>query len=218
MKHLILLLCVPIFLLSGCNSFHSHYRNSSGVQLYTEGQYAQALQTFQSNIESNPEDADAYYNIAAVHHQLGRINRDATQYTQAEQYYRIALSKNPNHASAYRGLSVWLMEQNRKEEALELLRQWTLLSPDRADPKIEYARLLQENGRNHEAIDYLAAAVALEPRNARAHRALGYLRESTNEINQAVINYRNSLQFDPSQQDLAAHLAALEAQSGTAYR
>ena len=208
---LFLLLAIMI-LFSGCSTLNTQYKNANGVELYSSGQYAQAIEVFQSNINANPEDADAYYNIGAIYHQLGRVNRDTNQYAQAEQYYRAALGKNPNHSPAYRGLSVWYMEQNRQDDAFTLLKNWNTLSPDLSDPKIELARLYQETGQNRDAIDCLSATLALDPRNARALRALGYLREAGQEYDQALVNYRNSLQYNPAQPDLTARVASLESQ------
>ena len=36
------------------------------TQLFAEGKYAEALTRFQAAVESNPNDADSYYNIAAI--------------------------------------------------------------------------------------------------------------------------------------------------------
>lgn len=205
-----ILLCIAFAFLPGCRTMNSQYNNSHGVSLFEQGQYAESLVRFRSAIEANPEDSDSYYNIAAVHHHLGRIGRDAQQYAQAEPYYRLCLSKNPNHTPAYRGLAVWLMEQDRSNEAFELLKNWGQRSPSLADPKIELARLYEENGRIQEAIDHLSAAIALDARNARAHCALGHLREKNSEINLAISNYRYALQYDPSQKHLEEKIAQLE--------
>lgn len=201
-----------LMLICGCSSIQSQYGNTSGVQLFAEGNYAEALVRFQSAIDSNPNDADSYYNIAAVHHHLARINRDANQNAQAEANYKLCFSKNPNHTSAYRGYAVWLMENHRRKEAFELLEQWSNTRLDIADPKIELGRLHQETGNTQKAIDYLSAAIAIEPKSARAHAALGYLRESLSEWDQAILNYRYSLECNPNQPDLSYRLAQIQAQ------
>ena len=197
----------------GCGSFNPQYRNVTGTQLYNDGKYAEALQAFQSAIEANPNDADGYYNIAAVHHHIAQISKDKSQYLQAEQNYVRCLDINPNHVSAYRGLSVWLMEHGDKEKAFSLLQAWETANPTAADPKIELARLYQEDGQIRKAIDTLVAAVALDSQNARAYRALGALREENSEFAQAISNYKSSLQFDPNQPALADKIALLEARS-----
>ena len=203
-----------LFCQFGCSAYRTQYGNTSGVQLFAEGKHAEALARFQAAVETNPNDADSYYNIAAVHHYLGRISRDANQYAQAGQNYQICLTKNPNHTSAYRGYAVWFMEQNKKDEAIELLKNWNNQNPNLPDPKIELGRLYQELGKNREAIDFLTAAIALDPKNARAHRALGYLRELSSDWNQAILNYKSSLEGDPNQPDLVERISFLEKQTG----
>ena len=198
---------------NGCNLYQTQYGNTSGVQLFSEGKHAEALARFQSAVEANPDDADSYYNIAAVYHYLGRTHQDANQYALAGQNYQLCLAKNPNHAPAHRGYAVWFMEQNRQEEAMELLKNWNHLNPNVSAPKIELARLYQELGQNREAIDYLTAAIAIDPKNARAHRALGYLRELSSDWNQAILNYKHSLEADPNQPDLVSRISFLENQA-----
>ena len=208
---------ISVFLLLwlvGCRSYQAQYVNTSGVQLFSDGKYAEALARFQAAVEANPDDADSYYNIAAVHHYLGRVNRDANQYAQAGQNYQFCLAKSPNHTAAYRGYTVWLMEQNRQEDAVELLENWADQNPTLPDPKIELSRLYQELGQSREAIDYAAAAIALDSKDARAHRALGYLRELSSDWNQAILNYKYSLEADPNQPDLIDRITFLENQTG----
>jgi len=215
MKNVSLFLLVLLLLWqSGCRLYQAQYGNTNGVQLFSEGKYAEALARFQSAVEANPNDADSYYNIAALHHYLGRIHQDANQYAQAGQNYQLCLAKNPNHASAYRGYTVWFMEQGRKEEAIELLKNWSDQNLNLPDPKIELARLYQELDQHREAIDHLAAAIVLDPKNARAHRALGYLRELSYDWNQAILNYKHSLEADPNQPDLVNRISSLESQAG----
>ena len=208
-----LLVCLSLWQ-GGCSAYRTQYGNTSGVQLFAEGKHAEALARFQAAVETNPNDADSYYNIAAVHHYLGRVNRDTNQYAQAGQNYLLALTKNPNHTAAYRGYAVWFMEQDKKNEAIDLLKNWNNQNPNLPDPKIELGRLYQELGQNREAIDYLTAAIALDPKNARANRALGYLRELSSEWNQAIHNYKSSLEGDPNQPDLVERISFLEKQTG----
>lgn len=205
-----ILVSATVLLSFGCRSMSSQHSNSSGVRFFQEGKYEEALAQFQAAKDQDPENADAYYNIAAVNHHIGHVGNNPVLYKQAEEYYKLCLTKNPNHVSAYRGLAVWYMEQGRNAEAYELLKAWGEAFPTHPEPKIEMARLYQENEQLPEAIDYLSAAVALDATNARALRALGYLRELNSDYSQAIVNYRYSLQHDPSQKDLEERITQLQ--------
>ncbi len=55
---------------SGCGMV-STGQNMNGVRLYQQGQYYGAMEQFQKAMASDPNDADAYYNMAATLHQMG---------------------------------------------------------------------------------------------------------------------------------------------------
>ena len=94
-------------------------------------------------IRRNP---DAYYNLGATHHQLAKLhNRDA-DYAQAESYYNQCIDKSPNHEECYRGLAVLLVDRGHADQAQQLLTCWSQRSPSLPGPRIELARLNEEQG------------------------------------------------------------------------
>lgn len=198
--------------LSGCAGVSASARNAQGVRLYQQSRYQEALQQFGQALVYDPNDADAYYNIAAVYHRLGEVYRRPEEFPKAEQYYRLCLSKSPDHTAGHRGLAVLLVRQGRSGEAFQLMHDWMLRRPDLADPRIELARLYEESGDPASAKRYLTEALAVEPRNVRAMNALGHLREISGERELALVSYQQSLQFNPRQPELAARATALESQ------
>ncbi len=204
----LLALCVT----HGCG-FASKGHNISGVRLYQEGQDHMALRRFQQAIQSDPWNADAYYNIAAVYHRTADKQQSEVDYQRAENYYRQTLDRNPQHVAAYRGLAVLLARQRRSEEAFHLLEGWASRSPTSAAPRIELARLYEEIGKDEVAKELLLESLAFEPDNARALAALGHLREETGDTVQAAANYQRSLAANPFQPRLSQRLASLQTSS-----
>ncbi len=128
---------------------------------------------------------------------------------QAESYYHQCLDRDPNRTDCYRALAVLLNEQGRSTDAFRLMEGWAARNPSAAEPKIELARLYEESGNAVAAKNQLIDAVNVEPTNARALAALGKIREDSGETQQALANYRRSLQLNPNQPLLASRITAL---------
>lgn len=195
----------------GCGSISSHGLNAEGARHFQSGQHQVALDTFQRAIAADPRNADGYYNLAAVYHHLGKANHDNNYYAQAEQYYHQAIDLDKDHPEAYRGLAVLMTEQQRTEEAVQLLAGWEQRSPTSADARVELARMYQELGQRDQAEKHLLEAIAIDTRHSRARAALGMLREQEGDTRQALINYTTSLESNRVQPQVAARVAALSA-------
>ena len=158
----------------------------------------------------DPKDADAYYNLAATYHRLGRLEHCQSDFDQAECYYNQCLDRNPNHTECYRGLAVLLAEQGRKDAAFRLVEGWVQAQPTLADARIELARLNDEFGNRPAAQEQLIEALASDPSNPRALTALGKIREEAGDKAQALANYQRSLAEDDRQPEVAMRVTALQ--------
>lgn len=198
---------------AGCGSFDAQTRNASGVRLFQESRYQEAIKEFQEATYDDPSNADAYYNLAAAYHRIGKLERRQTDLDQAETYYNLCLDRNGGHTDCYRGLAVLLAEEGRNEEAFRLIEGWVQRQPQSADAKVELARLNDEFGNRQVAKEHLIEALAAEPDNARALTALGKIREDSGEKDQALANYQRSLTRDNRQPQVAARVTALQGSS-----
>ncbi len=206
---LVAAICLAAVSASGCGPV-AHLQNADGVRLYQQGYYDAAQQRFQQAMYNAPQDADAFYNLAATFHRLGNMNQQESYLDQAEQYYHQCLDRDPNHNDCHRGLAVLLVENSRSEEAFALLESWADRNPALPDPHIELARLFEEFGDRTAAKEHLVAALTVDPDNSRALAALGSIREQLGETVQALADYQRSLAANGMQEDLRARVAALQ--------
>ncbi len=213
--HIVLsLTAVVSCICAGCGTV-GQGQNDQGVRLYQQGNYQAAALSFQRAIQSDPNNADAYYNLARLHHRQANSHNNPQDLKQAETYYNMCLDHSPHDVDCYRSLAVLLVQQSRSDEALTLLERWAAANPTNPEPKIELARVSEEFGKQEEAKNYLLAAIADDPNNARALAALGQIREKSGDTAQAAANYQRSLQHDPFNTRVASRLAALNAAQRT---
>ena len=114
--------------LSGCGMMSSS-QNSDGVRLFQQGYYDASAERFRQAMQSDPNNADSYYNLAAYFHREGKLQQRPVDLAQAESYYRQCLDHNPNHVECRRGLAVLMVEQGRQDEAFGMLQDWSTQNP-----------------------------------------------------------------------------------------
>ena len=91
-----------VVMAGGCNLAANNH-NVQGRRLFEQGQYQQAVASFQRSLSSNPQNADAYYNMGSVYHHLGRQQKNSQWVQHAQQLYSQAIGLNPNHVSGVSG-------------------------------------------------------------------------------------------------------------------
>ena len=196
----------------GCKPMGGN-ESTQGVQLYQQGNYLGAVNSFQEALARQPGNPDCFYNLGATYHQQAKVFSSSADRQVAEQYYHLCLARNPDHVACQRALAVLLVEENRGPEAVSNLQSWAVARPTNPQPHIELARLAEEHGDLREAENQLVDALALDPSNPRALVALGQLRETAGDSAQAVANYSRALAVDPQQPVVAARVATLSSQA-----
>ena len=199
--------------LTGCR-WGAVGQNTVGVQLFQQGRYAEALQQFEAAKQTDPQNPEAYYNLASTYHRMGVSQKDAKLTEQAEALYNQCLDLSPNHVACHRGLAVLLVETNRSDKAFKLLKNWAVANPQLSDPRVELANLHAEFQQTAIAEQYLDEVLAKDPNNAMAWAARGRLRETSGDLVQARQNYMQSLSLNSLQPEVYQRLAAVDLRAG----
>jgi Tfp pilus assembly protein PilF len=198
----------------GCQ-IASQGQNSEGVQYYQAGNYTSALQKFEQARGTSPSDPDSYYNMAATYHQLAKQQKNPDYYKQAESLYNQCLDLDSDHVDCHRGLAVLLVETNRQDAAFRLVKNWAMDNPQSSDARVELARLYQEFGDTPTAQLHLQTALQIDQQNPRAWAAMGYLREQSGDLAQALDNYKRSYDLNKMQPAVEGRIASLTQSVGS---
>ena len=93
----------------------------------------QAREEFESELQVDPHNGNAAYEVAEMHRQSG-------EYALAEEYFRRALNDYPQFEEAHVGLAAVLMAENKPAEALPQLKSAIATNPE---DEVSWYRLSQ---------------------------------------------------------------------------
>lgn len=111
-------------------------RSNLGAAYYELGQFEKAAAEFKKAIALKPEDADIHYNLGAAYVQQFQFEAGIAEFKEA-------LRLNPNLTRAYFGLGNAYKLQGNREEAVQALEKFLLLSTE-ADLRTIAESLLTE--------------------------------------------------------------------------
>ena len=107
-----------------------------------------------------------------------------------------------------------LLEQDKRVEAVALLRSAVRVRPADADARLLLGSLLAEAGETAEAIAHLREGVRLRPMDAMAHNALGEALRDVSDFGAAGAEFRRAVQQDPRFAQARENLGQVLLQTG----
>jgi tetratricopeptide (TPR) repeat protein len=122
-----------------------------------------------------------------------------------QQFYMNGQTVSPNSYKAAQMVNqaVALLQQNRNQEAVDLLLQAEPMAPELANLHTDLGLGLAKLGRNQEALKELETARGMDPTSSNTLLTLGGLYQSQGQINQAISTYSDFLARFPQHKDAA---------------
>ncbi|XP_061273489.1 protein O-mannosyl-transferase TMTC1 isoform X2 [Bos javanicus] len=147
-----------------------------------------------------------YPRHASALNNLGTLTRDTTE---AKMYYQRALQLNPQHNRALFNLGNLLKSQEKKEEAITLLKDSIKYGPEFADAYSSLASLLAEQERFKEAEEIYLAGIKKCPDSSDLHNNYGVFLVDTGFPEKAVAHYQQAIKLSPSHHVAMVNLGRL---------
>lgn len=164
--------------------------------LFASGKLDQAAETYEQAIAIDPQQAAFYVALARVQVFNG-------QPEQAAQSAQDALLIDPNSAQAH-AVYAWALDFVGSEENLararESIERALQIDPNAALVRAYQAEILMDSSPENykEALEAAQRAVQIDPNLLEAHRALGYVWESTANYQNAMQSYETALRINPN--------------------
>ena len=119
------------------------------------------------------------------------------QTDQAVQLYREILQKQPDHASSLHYLGLLVLERERIEEGISLIKRSLALAPNTSLFHNNYGLALEKTARLEEAISAFRRAIELNPDYPGTHCNLAKALINAERLNEAEIACRHALALSP---------------------
>ncbi|XP_022378406.1 transmembrane and TPR repeat-containing protein 1 isoform X2 [Enhydra lutris kenyoni] len=174
---------------------HYNYANF----LKDQGRNREAIYHYRTALRLYPRHASALNN-------LGTLTRDTAE---AKMYYQRALQLNPQHNRALFNLGNLLKSQEKKEEAITLLKDSIKYGPEFADAYSSLASLLAEQERFKEAEEIYLAGIKSCPDSSDLHNNYGVFLVDTGSPEKAVAHYQQAITLSPSHHVAMVNLGRL---------
>ncbi len=98
--------------------------------------------------------------------------------------------------------------------ATRILAQLTLIAPDNANVIGEYGKALVQQGRSHDALDFLNRAAQLQPGDWTLYSAMGVAYDQNGDYSKAKNAYQQALQMKPGNPGVLNNYALSRMQAG----
>lgn len=159
-----------------------------GMVYRDQGKTEQAIGAFQSAVERNPENAEAWVILGDL--------MDRTHNPLAIQYFDNAIRVAPKNVAAWHAKAYFLQNNNKIPEALEIYRHIHTIDPQYSDAYLNAAILLMYHDSLDAAGKELDILQNIDPTNAATWFYKGKLHQLRGEKDQAKAAYEQALKLD----------------------
>lgn len=174
-----------------------------GVQLYQQGQYDLAIESFESVLKENPDFAEGYYNIGMAYLKKGDLDDAMVQMTKA-------IELKPDFIKAYFGLGQVYMEKGEREKASEIFQQAVSIAPNEATTYVNLGIFYFTNDEDDMALEALLKAKDIDPSLAQTYYQLGLVYTRKGELDKTIESFEKFLELAPQAPEAATVKTLLE--------
>ena len=227
MKRIISLVLLFLFLYTSINAQTEKELFDTGIQLFKQGSYQQAIDKFTKLIELTPNNAEAYKNrgvsymkiekfdpaikdfekakdifpkLKGLYSNLGVAWYYKKEYKKAIENYGIEIQITPENSVAYFNRALCLSKLDKNDEALEDLAKTLELKPDFYWAICYKADLLAKTGKTKEAIKTYKKAIKKDSdvNYAKERLALIQGKEKSEEAPKPMVAKKESTLSSPA--------------------
>ena len=176
-----------------------------GTIYYDGGKFNKAIRAFKRALEIDPSFTDASVGLSIILNDLGKYDEGQKVFNEAKSMLK---SKdrtkdqyvNEKFSKKHEELGDLYLHHLRHKEALEQFLKSVLLVKTRPEPRLKIIECLQGMGENNKAMEKLKELIKDHPKFSQARIFLGETFLKERKYNQAVVQWKQVLEFEPDNQ------------------
>lgn len=170
-----------------------------GAAYAASGELENALATLKSLVDSQPDSADAHFNLGLVYARQGQSKDEEVAVTEFREALRLDQGMDPARIA----LARLLISLQKYSDAVPVALEYTGRQPKDAQGFYTLGLAYRGVKKSDAAVSALRHAVALEPRDAEIRFNLGILLASAGQTNASIKELKAAERINPS--DVATH-------------
>jgi Flp pilus assembly protein TadD/peroxiredoxin len=178
-----------------------------GVALFQHGYLDQAAASFKQVTTSQPNNAEAFYN-------LGTLYLRKNDLSEAQKFLSQTVNLKPDYPEAWNNLGMLAAQQNDTRAAISNFRRSLDLRPNYVTAMLNLGNVFRRQGNLSEAGALLNKAVELEPENAEANYSLGMFFARQGDIARAESLLQKAIALRPNYAEAISNLGVLFIRDG----
>jgi tetratricopeptide (TPR) repeat protein len=155
------------------------------------------------NVEKNPGDFEAHYNLGAMLQAKGSLDGALSE-------YEIAVKLRPEDATANNAVGAALVASGHPEQAAPSLQAALRARPDYFEAHYNLGFALAQQNDFTGAVEQFQTALQLQPQDAAVEANLGAALAETGRYAEAKAHFQHALVLDPNQPIAKENLEALK--------
>lgn len=163
-------------------------RIDKAMSLFKERKYDECIDAFSAVLESEPDNADVYNNMAVAYSCIGKFE-------QAENFFTKAIELDPQLAQAYINLSDLYYKAGDLAAAVGTLQRGSYELQDNLTIAHLLARVYIDDQRWEDAIEELDRVLDGEPENYDAYYDLGHVLFELGDYEGAISNFETVTEY-----------------------
>ena len=175
---------------------------SFGVAMVQHGYPEQAAESFRQVVATQPDDADAWYN-------LGTLSLRSNDPEQAKKYLETTVKLRPDYPEAWNNLGMLAAQRGAMTDAVADFEQAIQLRPKYAVAMLNLGNVYRRQHDWDRAGKYLQQALALEPDDAEANFSLGMFYAQQQDQDRAEQYLRHAIELRPDYAEARNNLGVL---------
>jgi tetratricopeptide (TPR) repeat protein len=173
-----------------------------GVAMFQHGYLDQAAVSFEQVIATDPDNADAFYN-------LGTLRLGQSDFAQARLYLEHTLRLKPFYPEAWNNLGMMAAQLGHPDEAIRDFQKSLAQRPEYVTALLNLGNVYRRDGDFESAQKYFDQAIRIQPDDAEVNYSLGMLYAQQNLVEQASGYLQRAIALRPDYAEALNNLGVL---------